>query len=61
MWSVSSEEDEPIFLQQDYNYPGENGKQEKNVKVQKKPTIFRQINFLTKKKLLKKSLFDGKN
>ena len=29
MWSVSSEEDEPIFLQQDYNYPGENGKQRK--------------------------------
>ena len=28
MWSVSSEEDEPIFLQQDYNYPGENGKKE---------------------------------
>ena len=48
MWSVSSEEDEPIFLQQDYNYPGENGKQEKIVKVQNKPTIFRQINVFTK-------------
>ena len=56
MWSVSSEEDEPIFLQQDYNYPGENGKQEKIGKVQKKPTIFRQINVftsITKKLLIK--------
>ena len=54
MWSVSSEEDEPIFLQQDYNYPGENGKQEEIVKVQKKQQCFVKSTFLLKK-LLKKS------